>query len=111
MKFDEEGRIRITPRQLFQLACDQALRLVDDYLIRGTPHAFPDYAAYCDFLHAVSERIAVHPSNIFLRGSGQLGFSITPRVEKVWMAIDDRSDLDLAIVDAAYCERFGEDAP
>lgn len=109
MNFDSEGHIVITPHQLFQLAIDNPTRLVDHYLIRGTPYVFLSYAAYGEFLHAVSERIGVHPSNLCLRGSGQLGFSITPRVEKVWMAMDPKSDLDLAIVDAAYYERIDQE--
>ena len=61
MNFDSEGHIVITPHQLFQLAIDNPTRLVDHYLIKGTPHAFPSYATYGEFLHAVSERIGVHP--------------------------------------------------
>ena len=40
MNFDSEGHIVITPHQLFQLAIDNPTRLVDHYLIKGTPHAF-----------------------------------------------------------------------
>ncbi len=109
MNFDSEGHIVITPHQLFQLAIDSPTRLVDHYLIRGTPNVFPSYAAYGEFLHAVSERIGVHPSNLSPRGSCQIGFSIAPRVEKVWMAMDAQSDLDLAIVDAAYYEHIDQE--
>ena len=72
MNFDSEGHIVISPHQLFQLAIDNPTRLVDHYLIKGTPHAFPSYATYGEFLHAVSERIGVHPSNLFLRRSARL---------------------------------------
>ena len=40
MNFDSEGHILITPLELFQLAIEKPKRLVDHYLIKGTPHAF-----------------------------------------------------------------------
>jgi hypothetical protein len=109
MRFDPEGRLVLTPRQLFQLAHDRPTRLVDHYLVPPTPHAFPTYEAYGDFLQEVSLRLGVHPRNLFLRGSCQIGFSITPRVEKVWMAMDEQSDLDLAIIDAVYYDRIDQE--
>jgi hypothetical protein len=109
MSFDAYGRVEVTPRQLFESAIQDARRLIDHYLIRATPRAFPTYSDYCDFLYAVSERIAVHPSSLFLRGSCQIGFSISPRVEKVWMSMDEHSDLDLAIIDAAYYEKIDQE--
>ena len=109
MTFDEHGHLHISPRQLLQLAHSGPRLLADHYLIHPTPIAFGSYPAYCEFLHEISRRIGVHPRNLFLRGSCQLGFSITPRVEKAWMAMDDQSDLDLAIVDAAYFERIDQE--
>jgi hypothetical protein len=54
---------------------DNPLRLINDYLMGGsTPKAFGKYAQYCDFIHAVAERIGVHPRNMYLRGSCQIGF-------------------------------------
>ena len=83
------------------------LRLVNDYLMGGcTPKAFGDYEQFCDFIHAIAERTGVHPRNLYLRGSCQIGFSIAPRADKVWAAMSDESDLDLVIVDRPYFERF-----
>ena len=106
MQFDPEGHLSITPKQLFSLAHADRRRLIDHYLLVGTPIVFPDYSTHYDFLRAVSERIGVHPRNLVLRGSCQIGFSITPRFDKVWMEVGRRSDLDLAIIDAGYFERI-----
>ena len=108
MRFDPEGHIAISPKQLLQLAHEDPRRLIDHYLVPATPAAFPAYAAHCDFLHQLSLRLGVHPRNLLLRGSCQLGFSMTPRAKKVWMAMDEQSDLDLAIIDAAYYERIDQ---
>ena len=62
------------------------------------------YPHYCDFLGAVSERIDVHPKSLVLRGSCQIGFSISPDRQKLWAEFDEHSDLDLAIVDPRYYE-------
>ncbi|RLT08466.1 MAG: hypothetical protein DWI24_10930 [Planctomycetota bacterium] len=86
------------------------LRLVNDYLMGGvTPKAFAEYKLYCDFLHAISERTGVHPRNLYLRGSCQIGFSIAPKADKVWTAMTADSDLDLVIVDRPYFDRFEEE--
>lgn len=105
MTFDHEGRAAISPRLLLENAVRNARGLVDHCLISATPAVFT-HAAFCDFLHAVSIRVGVHPRNLILRGSCQIGFSITPRIDKAWMRMDDQSDLDLAIVDAGYYERI-----
>jgi hypothetical protein len=109
-KFDEQGHIVWTPKELYQMVLENPLRLVNDYLMGGsTPKAFSEYAQYCDFVHAVAERTGVHPRNLYLRGSCHIGFSIAPRAEKVWTAMSDESDLDLVIVDRPYFERFEEE--
>ena len=105
MTFDPDGHIVLTPKQLFQWAKEDPRLLIDHYLIPATPAAF-SYAAYGLFLHQLSLRLGVHPRNLFLRGSCQIGFSITPKADKVWMAMDGESDLDLAIIDAAYYEKI-----
>ena len=109
-KFDEQGHIVWTPKELYQMALETPLRLVNDYLMGGsTPKAFDEYARYCDFVHAVAERTGVHPRNLYLRGSCQIGYSIAPRSDKVWTAMSDDSDLDLVIVDRPYFDRFEEE--
>src|SRR5258708_39057064 len=105
MKFDEHGHIVWTPEELYNLAKTNPLRLVDGYLTTGTPWAFEAYAHYCDFLEAMAERTGVHPRNLYLRGSCQIGFSIAPK-KKAWMVMQENSDLDLVIVDEGYFTRF-----
>lgn len=105
MKFDEHGHVLWTPKMLYDLARSNPLRLVNGFLMTGTPAAFAEYSHYCDFLEAVAERIGVHPRNLYLRGSCQIGFSIAPK-PKVWTALHDKSDLDLVIVDEGYFARF-----
>jgi hypothetical protein len=109
MTFDPEGHIAITPRELFRMAQDDRRHLIDRYLIQGTPAVFPTYDAYCAFLQELSCRLDVHPRNLILRGSAKLGFSISPKVGKVWVEVRDDSDLDLAIVDTAYYERIDQE--
>ncbi len=105
MKFDEQGHIVWTPKELYQMALANSRRLVDCYLMSGTPWAFAEHGRYGDFLEAVAERTGVHPKNLYLRGSCQIGFSIAPR-EKVWTIMSEESDLDLVMVDAPYFDRF-----
>jgi hypothetical protein len=110
MKFDEQGRIVWTPRELFAVAVQNSARLIGGFLMAGhTPAVFPTHAQYCDFFEAISERTGIYPRNLYLRGSCQIGFSIAPRVEKVWAAISDKSDLDLVIVDSEYFRRIEEE--
>jgi hypothetical protein len=61
MKFDPEGHIEIAPKELFQLARDDPRRLIDQYLIQGTPAVFPTYDTYYQFLREISNRLDVHP--------------------------------------------------
>src|SRR6266536_4373809 len=108
MTFDEQGHILWTPKELYQMVLDNPRRLVNGYLMSGTPLAFATYAQYCAFIEAVAERTGIHPKNLYLRGSCQIGFSIAPR-DKVWTAMSDKSDLDLVIVDGPYFERFDQE--
>jgi len=109
-KFDTEGHIVWSPKGLYEMVRENPLRLVNDYLMGGsTPMAFDEYRQYCDFVQAVSERTGVHPRNLYLRGSCQIGFSIAPRPDKVWTAMSDKSDIDLVIVDRPYFERIEEE--
>ena len=108
MKFDEHGHVVCSPHDVYGVAKADSLKLINRYLMNGTPRAFEEYGAYCDFLEALAERTGVHPRNLYLRGSCQIGFSIAP-TPKVWTAMrgdPDPSDLDLVIVDEAYFTRF-----
>jgi hypothetical protein len=108
MKFDEQGHIVWTPKELYQMVLDHPRRLVNGYLMTGTPWAFAEYRRYVEFIEAVAERTGIHPRNLYLRGSCQISFSIAPR-DKVWTAMSDQSDLDLVIVDGSYFERFDQE--
>jgi hypothetical protein len=108
MEFDKQGHIVWTPKEVYQMVLADPRRLVNGYLMSGTPWAFADYARYWEFIEAVADRIGIHPKNIYLRGSCQVSFSIAPK-EKVWTEMHDRSDLDLAIVDAPYFDRFDQE--
>lgn len=103
--FDPEGHIVLTPKQLFALIEESPKRVINDVLTRATPVAFDEYQKYCDFLDVISKRLHVPPMNLFVRGSCQMGFSIAPRPEKVWIEIQEGSDIDLAVVDVDYFNR------
>jgi len=110
MKFDEHGRIDWMPKELYTLAVQNPRRLIDGFLMAGhTPAVFPSHEKYCEFLEAIAERTGIHPRSLYLRGSCQIGFSIAPRVKKVWSAARDKSDLDLVIVDVEYFRRIEEE--
>jgi hypothetical protein len=107
-EFDNQGHVIWTPKTLYDLAKTAPLQLVNRYLMTGTPWAFPEYGRYCDFLEAVAERTGVHPRNLYLRGSCQIGFSIAPK-PTAWTAMrstPNPSDLDLVIVDEGYFTRY-----
>jgi hypothetical protein len=44
MGCDEHGRWIWTPKELYALAKANPLRLINGYLMAGTPRAFADYA-------------------------------------------------------------------
>jgi hypothetical protein len=101
MHIDNEGHVRITPKE-FQGWLGNRRFLINNILIPGTPCAFPALDGYCRFLECLSDSLKVHPRNFLLRGSGKLGFSISPQAEKVWVQYGPGSDFDFAIVDPDY---------
>ena len=107
--FDAQGHVPLSPRDLYERAVASPVRLINDVRSAGTRAAFPTYESYCDFLHAVTERLGVHPKNMFLRGSARVGYSIAPRIDKLWKAMSDTSDLDLCIVDAPYFHQLDDE--
>ena len=48
----------------------------------------------------MADLFSVPPQGVVVRGSCQIGFSITPRNEKIWQIYGNESDLDVAVVDA-----------
>lgn len=51
---------------------------------------------YLDLRNEISDKFSIHPTEIFMVGSGKLGFSIAP--DKRYRAFGDESDIDIAIV-------------
>lgn len=99
MRLDEHWRVHWSPTEFLDLAIQEPRRLINQFLLRATPHAFPSYQDYYGFLEDVASRFNVPSQNIVLRGSCLIGFSITPSNDKLWQRYDDESDLDLALVD------------
>jgi hypothetical protein len=111
MNFDDQGHLVVSPAELYERAVTDPHRLLNAYLMGGTPIVFDQFEQYCDFLEAVSDRTGVHTKNLYVRGSCHLGFSIAPRSDKVWQAygLPSESDLDLVIVDSDYFHRCEEE--
>jgi hypothetical protein len=66
-KFDVYGHVVWTPQELYQMVVDNPRRLVNDYLMAGTPWAFEDYGRYRDFLHALTASLTVAATRAFLQ--------------------------------------------
>ena len=105
MNFDEQGHLVISPLELYERAVGNQHRLLNAYLMGGTPVVFAQYEQYADFLEAVTDRTGVHAKNLYVRGSCHIGFSIAPKGDKIWLAVGQESDLDLVIVDSDYFHR------
>ncbi len=68
-----------------------------EWVLSTTPFAFRSArGAYSAFRLEVSQLLDVHPADICLVGSGQLGFSLNPW--HLLSAFDRSSDLDLVVV-------------
>ena len=106
IRFDCEGHIQISPKQFVDLSKSAPRRFVNDVLCHGTPAVFNSYIQYCEFLQLVADNLQVSPLSISIRGSGQIGFSASPRPSKVWVELGGNSDLDLAIVDPDHFHLF-----
>ena len=98
----------VTPRELDEKrrSKDALDDLLHEMFLRGTPSIFPTHAQYCAFLRFVSGKLKVHTQNICIRGSGWLGFSLTPDNDKVWCYPTPTSDVDVALVDSIYYDNL-----
>jgi len=105
MHFDAEGHVVITPRE-WQAGLADPARLTTDVWLVGTPWSFPTFVAYREFLAFLADRLGIHPNNVAIRGSTKIGFSISAKADKAWVAMRPDSDLDLAIVDPDYYHFF-----
>lgn len=101
MEIDNEGHIRVSPREICECINDPHT-LINNVLIPGTPVAFPTHESYCDFLNACADTLGIHPRNLLMRGSTKLGFSVSPDPDSIWVAMRPDSDLDFAIIDPDY---------
>ena len=93
MHFDNEGHIIVTPREIHEMALANKPKLINTILIPGTPRAIPTHARHCELLDHISDKMGIHPNNIFFKGSTKIGFSIAPKPAKVWMEYGPVSDL------------------
>ncbi|GAB2861499.1 hypothetical protein [Hymenobacter ruber] len=98
----------------FQADCPllSTLQLVRKYIIMGEPFAISG-GMFDSLRMDVAEHFNVHPTDVYMVGSGKLGFSIAPR--KRYSPFGDESDIDLAIVskeiyEAIWKEVFKYDA-
>ena len=77
-------------------------RVVRKYSLSTQPYALsPD--VYFELQVTVADHFGIHPSEVTVVGSGQLGFSIVPR--KRFRHFGDSSDIDLAIVSPPLFEK------
>jgi hypothetical protein len=102
MRFDEEGHVVTTPREVQDLAFNDSARLINWVLLPGTPRAIPTHEQHRCLLDFLARRIGVHPKNLFFKGNTKIGFSIAPLPDKIWRLYRNSSDLDLAIVDPDF---------
>lgn len=106
MTISPEGHVVVSPKDVYEMAVESPASLVDRYLIPGTPKCFGLRNTYYEFLEHIASHLAIHPRNIILKGSTKIGFSISPRPEKLWMSFGEGSDLDIAVIDSAYYDRL-----
>ena len=109
MTFDQEGHLLLSTFEFFMRAqCDRRT-LTNFCLLSGTPHAFPKYEQYCTFTENVAALFGIPVKEMVIRGSGNLGYSIAPRPEKLWRPMRAESDLDLAIVSEKVFDRISSE--
>ncbi len=109
MTFSKEGHLDLRPTQLLDMAQRAPRRLVNDYLLAGTPRVFETYEAFCRFRESLAEKLHIHPCAIVIRGSARLGYSVAPRMGKAWRKLTADSDIDVAIADVDYFVRLDGD--
>jgi hypothetical protein len=111
MKFDDDGHILITPREMEERAFAAPDWLINHALLPGTPLAFPRYSNYAEFVDFLASKTGIHPHHFLFRGSTKIGFSICPNRDKrrVWRRFGPASDLDLAITDPHFYATVDEE--
>lgn len=110
--FDAHGHIELPPDRFYELLGEKSDDvIINNYLMVGTPRVFSTYDKYCSFTRNLGSALGVHERSFIVRGSAHLGYSISPKPDKAWRVLDDRSDgkvsdIDVAIVDAEYFDRM-----
>lgn len=106
MSIDDQNHASVSPAEMESLLFQDRRLLINGTLIPSTPIIFAERRDFDRFLEWLSDQFRVHPRNFVIRGSTLLGYSMTPLPAKVWTSYTDRSDIDLAIVDADYYHVF-----
>jgi hypothetical protein len=84
-----------------------ATRMVRRYTLSTDPYAM-DGDVYFELQAEVARHFGIHPSEVALVGSGQLGFSIVPK--KRFRHFGNDSDIDLAIISPRLFEHVWKSA-
>lgn len=100
--FSAQGHLDIQPKDFLKMAQEAPRKLVNNYLLAGTPHLFATYDEYCAFRGDLASKLRIHPCTILVRGSARFGYRTSPRADKVWTPITPDSDIDVAIADVDY---------
>jgi hypothetical protein len=80
------------------------IEIIEEYLLAGVPFAFADAeVSYNLLLDTLSAKLAVERGSITMVGSGRIGFSLSP--DHFGTPFSERSDLDMAVVDAELFDR------
>ena len=65
----------------------------------GTPYIYQENEElYYSLKKSISEQFDVNPLEIVMVGSSKLGFSISPKDDKLWKPYNDDSDIDIVII-------------
>ncbi len=84
-----------------------SLKMYRKYILSGNCYALDEDQHY-RLREEVCERFSIDFTDVFLVGSGKLGFSIKP--DKRFGDFDDESDIDIAIVSPVLFEKVWQEA-
>ncbi|SRR5258706_12122134 len=98
------NRIKRFKADLLQL---DPITMVRRHLIFGDSYIL-DVDKHFELKTEISAQFRIHPSEVLLVGSAQLGFSIVPK--KRYRPFNDSSDIDIAIVSPFLFDLFWEQA-
>lgn len=84
-----------------------AIQIVRKHILIGGCFALSDEQHY-QLKEAVCEHFKIEFNNVFLVGSGKLGFSV--KAEKRFQAFSDESDIDIAVISTELFTKVWEEA-